>query len=310
MKRKGFTLIELVVVIAIIAILAALLFPVFAQAREKARAISCASNEKQLALAVIMYTQDSDEQFPVNPTADAATNFDFGTTWITGVQPYIKSYGVFTCPDDPDLAQDGQDTAAAVHFVNWAGPSFSYVGNGIIGYDWKNTPNGWRLDGVINGGLNWINDNHPPALGVDVPAKPCALGRVNFPASTILLCEKYTVPVDANPAAMQGAFSPYDCVLNGHGSDENGANCSGGLPGSGACSVQTGAPAFSATQPNGGGIIPYSHSGRSNFAFCDGHVKAMIPFTTLTIPSNQGSTNSAYAGDNYEHMWAAGRQTE
>jgi prepilin-type N-terminal cleavage/methylation domain-containing protein/prepilin-type processing-associated H-X9-DG protein len=304
MKRKGFTLIELLVVIAIIAILAAILFPVFAQAREKARAISCASNEKQLALAVIMYEQDADENFPVNPVP-VAPNFDFGQTWMNGVQSYVKSFGVFTCPDDPDLAQDGLDTAAGVHFNNFSGPSFSYVANGIIGYDWKNTPNGWRLDGVINGGLNWINDNSSGNT------KPRSLAQVNFPASTILLCERYTAPVDASPAPMAGASAPWDNVLNGHGGDENGAACAGGLPGSGACSVNTGAPAYT-TNGVGGGLIPYSHSGRSNFAFTDGHVKAMIPYATLTIPGNQGGyqANSTYTGCNYLHMWAAQRQTE
>jgi prepilin-type N-terminal cleavage/methylation domain-containing protein len=63
--RKGFTLIELLVVIAIIAILAAILFPVFAKAREKARQTSCLSNEKEIALAILMYTQDYDEKFPI-----------------------------------------------------------------------------------------------------------------------------------------------------------------------------------------------------------------------------------------------------
>jgi len=64
-SKKGFTLIELLVVIAIIAILAAILFPVFAQAREKARAISCTSNLKQIGLGLLQYTQDNDEQFPM-----------------------------------------------------------------------------------------------------------------------------------------------------------------------------------------------------------------------------------------------------
>ncbi len=95
-KRRGFTLIELLVVIAIIAILAAILFPVFAKAREKARQISCASNEKQLGLGFIQYVQDNDETFP------SSTNYGFG--WAGRIYPYVKSTGVFKCPDDSTTA--------------------------------------------------------------------------------------------------------------------------------------------------------------------------------------------------------------
>src|SRR5258706_3758359 len=79
-QKRAFTLIELLVVIAIIAILAAILFPVFAQAREKARGISCISNAKQTALASAMYTQDYDEMFVVNiaPHSDASGLYDDG----------------------------------------------------------------------------------------------------------------------------------------------------------------------------------------------------------------------------------------
>ncbi len=91
-KKKGFTLIELLVVIAIIAILAAILFPVFAQAREKARQTSCLSNEKQIGLAYIQYTQDNDEYYP--------STVNYGSSWVHEVYPYVKSTGVFTCPDD------------------------------------------------------------------------------------------------------------------------------------------------------------------------------------------------------------------
>src|SRR5215467_667793 len=89
-RKSGFTLIELLVVIAIIAILAAILFPVFAQAREKARAISCVSNMKQIGLGMMMYVQDFDETYPPNQYY-----FDHTTptrwTWAEGVQPYIKN---------------------------------------------------------------------------------------------------------------------------------------------------------------------------------------------------------------------------
>src|SRR5262245_43129718 len=90
--KQGFTLIELLVVIAIIAILAAILFPVFAQARESARTISCLSNKKQLTLAHLMYAQDFDET--VCPTA--ITNA--GPYWPLMVLPYIKNTGVYGCP--------------------------------------------------------------------------------------------------------------------------------------------------------------------------------------------------------------------
>jgi prepilin-type N-terminal cleavage/methylation domain-containing protein/prepilin-type processing-associated H-X9-DG protein len=98
-NRHGFTLIELLVVIAIIAILAAILFPVFAQAREKARATSCLSNGKQIALAIGMYAQDYDETFPFTFREDPTTGNEFW--WQDVVQPYIKTGnkgGILTCP--------------------------------------------------------------------------------------------------------------------------------------------------------------------------------------------------------------------
>ena len=97
--RQGFTLIELLVVIAIIAILAAILFPVFAKAREKARQISCASNEKQIGLAVIQYVQDYDERMPCGLILNS-TNNPNGFGWAGQVQPYAKSAQLFKSPDD------------------------------------------------------------------------------------------------------------------------------------------------------------------------------------------------------------------
>ena len=97
MKKRGFTLIELLVVIAIIAILAAILFPVFAKAREAARATSCKSNLKQLGTAVQMYSQDYDEAYPASwyGTGYAAGT---GYTWRIATLPYIKNVQVYYCP--------------------------------------------------------------------------------------------------------------------------------------------------------------------------------------------------------------------
>ncbi len=96
-QRRGFTLIELLVVIAIIAILAAILFPVFAKAREKARQTSCASNMKQIATATLMYVQDYDESFPL---FGGEVNFPGTISWATAVSPYVKNKQIFRCPSD------------------------------------------------------------------------------------------------------------------------------------------------------------------------------------------------------------------
>ncbi len=98
-RKYGFTLIELLVVIAIIAILAAILFPVFAKAREKARTASCQSNLKQLALAINMYVQDYDETLPPG-NATYAIGY---VTWATLIDPYTKNAQVFICPSDRAL---------------------------------------------------------------------------------------------------------------------------------------------------------------------------------------------------------------
>lgn len=93
--RTGFTLIELLVVIAIIAILAAILFPVFARAREKARQSACQSNLKQLGVACMMYFQDYDE---TTFSSWRISNDQNGTTWADMIMPYVKNLQLFDCP--------------------------------------------------------------------------------------------------------------------------------------------------------------------------------------------------------------------
>lgn len=111
--RRGFTLIELLVVIAIIAILAAILFPVFAQAREKARQTSCLSNMNQLGKAAMMYAQDYDELLVPHRTVNtlnpfvgqypaSQANVNDRTFWCSLLQPYVKNLQVFKCPSNPN----------------------------------------------------------------------------------------------------------------------------------------------------------------------------------------------------------------
>src|SRR5579871_922154 len=114
-RKSGFTLIELLVVIAIIAILAAILFPVFAQAREKARAITCVSDMKQIGLGLAMYIQDYDEEYPFDHYAPSPT---YDVNWFGAIYPYVKNGnkwganesasgmgGINTCPDQLDRTQ-------------------------------------------------------------------------------------------------------------------------------------------------------------------------------------------------------------
>jgi len=114
MRNRGFTLIELLVVIAIIAILAAILFPVFAQAREKARQTGCLSNVKQIGIGCQMYAQDYDEYLPRNAYADPPRVMEgdhfvncSSPRWMDVIQPYIKNVDVFNCPSDPFAAITG-----------------------------------------------------------------------------------------------------------------------------------------------------------------------------------------------------------
>ncbi len=116
----AFTLIELLVVIAIIAILAAILFPVFARARENARRASCQSNLKQIGLGVLQYVQDYDERYPVSNNLSGAgspySTVDKPNTnnnWIAATQPYIKSWQIFLCPSATPNASLATPTATS-----------------------------------------------------------------------------------------------------------------------------------------------------------------------------------------------------
>ena len=126
MKRAGFTLIELLVVVALIAILAAILFPVFAQAREKARAVSCLSNVRQIGAAYVMYTSDYDGFLP--------NTLDYGGSWLDQCQPYLNNRQVYRCPSDRSVnwsapKKTGQSLRKSSYFLNFTMQGVGAWGN-------------------------------------------------------------------------------------------------------------------------------------------------------------------------------------
>lgn len=245
-RHEGFTLIELLVVIAIIAILAAILFPVFAQAREKARTASCLSNVKEINLAWQMYLQDYDETLvPLYiPTPTDAYPIH---TWAKGIDPYVKSWAIHRCPSAPDTGAE------------FGGGPNSWWGNqqrhGSVGYNYSNFEDWWDCSD---------NGHRPLSLAaVNTPAFTITFVDSNYPTPnadpTFLPTNSFHGEYFVNGPAQYAAILPavHDCVFY------NGTN--GGWDWSSAATPK----------PHFMGFTIDRHNEGMNVGWADGHAKYM-----------------------------------
>lgn len=274
MKRSSyaFTLIELLVVIAIIAILAAILFPVFAQAREKARAITCLSQSKQLALSIMQYTQDFDEKMPGGMDGYAGTQdgsphhvqgAQGGSGWAGQIYAYVKSTGVFRCPSDATAI--GVQVGGALNGMAFRPSSFALNSNIALGLPNPAWPEGCQGSDSIS------------IASLTSPAKTVALFEVG--GSTGYWLDQET-PNFSSPYATYCGGSPAGDGL-GDNYDPTGYNSS--AVGASATSFD-GHVKYATGYLNGvttdlGMYLSQMgrHQNGSNYVMCDGHAKWVLP---------------------------------
>jgi prepilin-type N-terminal cleavage/methylation domain-containing protein/prepilin-type processing-associated H-X9-DG protein len=304
-NRSAFTLIELLVVIAIIAILAAILFPVFAQAREKARQTMCLSNMKQIGLALVQYVQDYDETYPVTIMGkdtlapwyggnNSLNQWNNATSWDSVVAPYIKNGqagqgngsfngafnlvgkggAVWSCPDDtqthaPWVTASGDNVmtySAVTSPITWRG----ILGEGVfVKEDYGTGPNG----GAPYNRVHTLADIPAPANSIAIVEHPHVQGATNWPQNS----ETY------GPADQQ-------CFDDNNTGGDNGVNMS--------CTWWSASFADAKLPKN-----KPLHSGGWNYVFADGHAKWQRPESTINTGTKKWMAD-IYDINNTNGEWA------
>ena len=252
LKLRAFTLIELLVVIAIIAILAAILFPVFAQARAKARQISCISNEKQIALGFMQYVQDYEETAPLFRVVTNNNWWTAGVTnWKDGIYPYVKNGGrpynngqayttegnggVFACPEN-SATWSGEPV--------WWNPYTLPGGTRSDGVGDESTryPRGYAVNSDAGVNENGASGKFWPCVGDgNCSNNTGAFAMLQNTSGTIMIAETRMPFPDTN-----SEFSSYHCTLLGRPVGEAATSC-----------------------------VQGHHGGFTNVVFFDGHAKSV-----------------------------------
>jgi prepilin-type N-terminal cleavage/methylation domain-containing protein/prepilin-type processing-associated H-X9-DG protein len=267
--RKGFTLIELLVVIAIIAILAAILFPVFAKARAKARQTACLNNQKQIGTAFMMYSSDYDEVLPMSYYYVNGANKNNGyVQWSGLIYPYTNNTGLYVCPGHavggwaptcftaPPVNPPAGQVSAVPGVNDWQAPRLSYVANELL---------------------------LPRKKYQTIPQQCVSLANVDNPAETIMLAEytdKMNALLDSSPTGGDAIKShrPTSGVCLYGGGVFDGETYAG----QGIVALDEGTALYAinaAIASNAMGkhhiayINPETHNGGSNYIFADGHAK-------------------------------------
>jgi prepilin-type N-terminal cleavage/methylation domain-containing protein/prepilin-type processing-associated H-X9-DG protein len=258
MKRKGFTLIELLVVIAIIALLAAILFPVFARARENARRASCQSNLKQIGLGIMQYAQDYDERLP-SSRHTGPNGRDF--SWPYMIEPYVKSRQVYRCPSQVVPASvSASNNIVSTGVYSGSAVPISYYANGGPG------DTNAAANAAVFGGSRPMNE------GVNGYPKDLNWGGV--PLSAIESSSQLVLLLEGTGRKISGSWVVRQ-IPNWAGTND----------------LEPADVAYTAAQTWKFHII--NHLQTSNFLFADGHVKAMKPAATVTPVNMWNVLNAA-----------------